>query len=385
MIKLMMTSSPLKYNQMKKFVKYAGALTMLLLLTLVYSACKKNGGYYDAADETAPFSGNIYEYLKSKPGVYDSLIVAVDRMGLKKTLTDSNVTLFAVTNPSFQLALRNLNTLRKQSDKDPLFLSNIDGVQLDTMISYYIIRGVKPTDSLKLQDGLNLTSVKVAYPMHAKSVKGSASGQVGAGPEVIEFSNTKKSKFIRNWSTSTTASNNIRTKNGIVHVISPDHLFGFDGFVTRLTFVPPPPNLMVTVGGTFSTNRENGGGPTSGENSKKVIDGDDHTKFLCDLNGFLTMQFKLKTPEVSSVYTLTSANDAVERDPKAWTYEGSQDGVNWTELHRVSNFFFEERYQQKVFRCTNTVAYQYYRINITELRSGGVFQLAEWTINKKQP
>lgn len=115
-----------------------------------------------------------------------------------------------------------------------------------------------------------------------------------------------------------------------------------------------------------------------------TIEGDDHTKFLCDLQGFLTMQFKLKTPEVSSVYTLISANDAVERDPKAWTYEGSQDGVNWTELHRVSNFFFEERYQQKVFRCTNTVAYQYYRINITELRSGGTFQLAEWTINKSK-
>lgn len=144
---------------MKNFIKYIGVLTILLLFTIIYSACKKNGGYYDVEDSAAPFNGNIYEYLKSKPGVYDSLIVAVDRMGLKKTLTDSNVTLFAVTNPSFQLALRNLNTLRKQSDKDPLFLSNIDGIQLDTMVSYYIIRGVKPSDSLKLQDGLNLTSV----------------------------------------------------------------------------------------------------------------------------------------------------------------------------------------------------------------------------------
>ena len=137
---------------MKNFIKYIGVLTILLLFTIIYSACKKNGGYYDVEDTGAPFNGNIYEYLKSKPGVYDSLIVAVDRMGLKKTLTDSNVTLFAVTNPSFQLALRNLNTLRKQSDKDPLFLSNIDGIQLDTMVSYYIIRGVKPSYSLKLQD-----------------------------------------------------------------------------------------------------------------------------------------------------------------------------------------------------------------------------------------
>ncbi|MCX2573176.1 fasciclin domain-containing protein [Pedobacter sandarakinus] len=369
---------------MKRYLKSISGVTVLLLFAIVYQGCKKNGGYYNEENDAKPFTGNTYEYLKSKPGVYDSLLATIDRMGLKSTLTDSNVTLFAVTNPSFQLALRNLNTLRKQTDKDPLFLANIDGVQLDTMTSYYIIRGVKPTDSLKLQDGANLTSVKVGYPMHAKAIRSSASGEVGAGPEYIEFSNTKKSKFIRNWATTTTASNNIKTKNGMVHVVAPDHVFGFDGFVTRLTFVPPPPNLMVTVGGTFSSNRENGGGITSGESSKKVIDGDDHTKFLADLGGFLTMQFMLKTPEVSSVYTLISANDAPERDPKAWTYEASQDGINWTELHRVSNFFFEQRYQQKVFRCSNTVAYKYYRINITELRNGSLFQLAEWTINKSK-
>lgn len=367
---------------MKKSLKYISAAAMLMLLTLGYTACKKNGGYYDAADENTAFTGNTYEYLKSKPGVYDSLLVAIDRMGLKSTLTDSNVTLFAVSNPSFQLALTNLNTLRKRTDKDPLFLANIDGIQLDTMVSYYIIRGRRPSDSLVLQDGLDLKSVRFGYPMHAKLNRRSASGQVAAGPEVIEFANTKRSKFIRNWAMSTTASNNIKTKNGLVHVISPDHIFGFDEFVTRLTFVPPPPNLMSLIGGTLTVHHDNNGGANSGEGSKKVIDGDDHTKFLADLNGRLWMQFELKTPEVSSVYTLTSANDSPERDPRAWTYEGSNDGSNWVELHRVSNFFFEERYQPKVFRCDNKVAYKYYRVDITELRSGGVFQLAEWTINK---
>ncbi|TFB28959.1 ATP/GTP-binding protein [Pedobacter alluvionis] len=369
-------------TDMKNSIKYMGALAILSLLTLINSACKKNGGFYDATDQNVTFAGNTYDYLKSKPGVFDSLIVAIDRMGLKKTLTDSNVTLFAVSNPSFQLALRNLNTLRKLSDKDPLFLANIDAVQLDTMTSYYIIRGKKTTDSLKLQDGLDLKSVNIGYPMHASITKISASGQVGAGPEVINFDNTKKSKFVRNWATSTTSSNNIKTKNGIVHVISADHVFGFNEFVTRLTFVPPPPNLYLEIGGIFSSNRENGGGITSGENSRKVIDGDDHTKFLADLQGELWMRFELKTPAVSSVYTLTSANDANERDPKAWTYEGSMDGSNWVELDRRSNFFFEERYQQKVFRCTNTVAYKFYRIVITELRNSGTFQLAEFTINK---
>ncbi|WP_345208926.1 ATP/GTP-binding protein [Mucilaginibacter gynuensis] len=357
-------------------------LKLLLVLSVLVSACKKDGGYFKSTDGNRKFNGTTLQYLQSKPGVYDSLLSVVKRMSLEETLTDSNVTLFAVTNPSFQLALTNLNTLRRQSDKDPLFLSNIDGIHLDTMASYYIIRGKKTSDSLLLQDGLDLEGVRYGYPMHAKVTRASASGYTEGGPEVIEFSNTKHSKFVRFWSTTTTGSNNIQTNNGIVHVVSPDHIFGFDEFVKRLTFVPPPPNLITLIGGKLKVLRDNGGGPDNGEGSKKVIDGDDHTKFLAELQGRLWIQYELNTPEVSGVYTLTSANDANERDPRAWTYEGSQDGVDWTELDRVSNFFFEERYQTKVFRCSNTTAYKFYRIDITELRNGGLFQLAEWSINK---
>ncbi|MET4080947.1 putative surface protein with fasciclin (FAS1) repeats [Pedobacter sp. UYP30] len=366
---------------MKNLKTYLGMFSAVLLVLALYSGCKKDGGYYEAVAKDATFNGTTYEYLKSKPGIFDSLIKVIDRMDLKATLNDSDVTLFAVTNPSFQLALNNLNRLRKQSDKDALFLANIDGVQLDTMTSYYIVKGKITTDSLALQDGRFLTGVRQNYPMHASVTRRSASGQVTAGPEVINFDNTKRSKFTRNWATATTASNNIKTQNGIVHVLNSDHIFGFDEFVKRLTFVPPPPNLMRTIGGKLTVLHESNGGATNGEGSLKVIDGDDHTKFLADLQGRLWMQFELNTPAVSNIYTLTSANDAPERDPRAWTYEGSNDGSTWTELDRVSNFFFEERYQQKVFLCKNTKPFKFYRIDITELRNSGTFQLAEWSIN----
>lgn len=366
---------------MKNFKTYFGLIAVGLVIGLVYSGCKKDGGFYDASTRDAAFKGTTYEYLKSKPGIFDSLVKVIDRMGLQTTLNDSSVTLFAVTNPSFQLALNNLNRLRKQSDKDPLFLANIDGVQLDTITSFYIVRGEITTDSLLLQDGKFLTSVRYSYPMHASVTRRSASGQVNAGPEVINFDNTKRSKFTKSWATATTASNNIKTNNGIVHVLNSDHIFGFDEFVKRLTFVPPPPNLMRTIGGTLSVLRENNAGRTNGEGSLKVIDGDPQTKFLVDLQGRLWMRFELNTPAVSNIYTLTSANDAPDRDPRAWTYEGSNDGINWEELDRRSDFFFEERYQPKVFTCKNTNPYKFYRIDITELRNGGTFQLAEWTIN----
>jgi uncharacterized surface protein with fasciclin (FAS1) repeats len=356
-------------------------LNIILLLSLVQLSCKKNGGNFDAPQAGGKVPLNTYDYLKSKPGVFDSLVAAIDRLGLKETVADSNITLFAVTNQSFQLAVTNLNRLRRQTDKDPLYLGIVDRQQLDTMVCYYIIRGKYLSDSLQLQDGLDLSSVRFGYPMHGKSTRAAASGFEKGGPEVIEFSNTKRSKFVKFWSNTNTGSNNIETTNGVVHVVSPDHIFGFDEFVKRLTFVPPPPNLMTLIGGKLSVLRDNNGGPDNGEGSKKVIDGDDHTKYLADFVGRIWMKFELNTPAVSSVYTLTSANDAADRDPRAWTFEGSDDDQNWVELDRRFNFFFEQRYQIKVFSFLNTKAYKYYRIDISELNGSGAFQLAEWTIN----
>lgn len=368
---------------MKKFNYYRISLIMLLsAFVLFQSSCTEDGGYYDKPALERAFAGNIYEYLESKPGVFDSLLAAIDRTGLKTTLTDSNVTLFAVTNPSFQLALNNLNRLRKQSDKDPLFIENIDYNHLDTMTAYYIIRGKLPTDSMMLQDGLALSSVRFGYPMHGKVFRASASGYSAGGPEIMEFSNTKRSKFIRNWSIANTSSSNITTANGIVHVISPDHIFGFDEFVTRLTFNPPPPNLIKLMGGTLTVNRENGGGPKGGEGSLKVIDGDDHTKYLAELNGNAWLRFEFTDPVVSGCYTISSANDFPDRDPRAWTFEGSNDGNTWVELDRRFNQTFESRYLMKVYYFQNDAAYKYYRLNITEIRGGNVFQFSEWTINE---
>jgi len=358
------------------------AIYFLLILSLAQLTCKKDGGDHDTGDANKKIPLNTYDYLKSKPGVFDSLVAVIDRLGLKETLTDSSITLFAVTNQSFQLAITNLNALRRQTDKDPLYLESVDRQQLDTMVSYYIIRGIYLSDSLQLQDGLDLFSVRFGYPMHATSTRASASGFEKGGPEVINFSNTKGSKFLRFWSSTTTGSNNIETTNGIIHVVTPDHIFGFDEFVKRLTFVPPPPDLIKLIGGKLSVLRDNNGGPDNGEGSKKVIDGDDHTKFLCEFQGRVWMKFELKTPAVSSVYTLTSANDASDRDPRAWTFEGSNDDQNWEELDRRFNFFFEQRYQLKIFSFANTKAYKFYRIDISELNGSGAFQLAEWTINK---
>lgn len=353
-----------------------------LIALMLSASCTKDGGFYEPEVIDKEFKGTTYEYLKSKPGTFDSLLIAIDRVGATDLLSDSNVTLFAVANPGFQLALTNLNNLYALSEKPSQYLTSIDYAQLDTMMSQYIIRGSYPTDSLRQQDGLQLSAVRFGYPMHGRLSRANASGYVNGGPELIQFSDTKGSQFTRDWISAATTSINIKTKNGYVHVLSADHVFGFEDFIKRLTFNPPPPNLFSLVGGTQTVSRESGGGANGVEGSNNLLDGNSQTKLFVnwDPKNF-TVTYELAQATAAGAYTITSANDAEDRDPADWNLQGSLDNDNWVTLDTRTNQVFEERFQQKVFRFSNTVAYKFYRLNIVRNNGSTGMQFADWTVN----
>jgi len=148
-------------------------------------------------------------------------------------------------------------------------------------------------------------------------------------------------------------------------------------------------NYMQTIGGIFSVNLEAGAGPNSDEGSKKLVDGDTKTKFLqAGFDGTQRCTFELTTPQVVGAYTLTSGNDAEDRDPRYWILQGSLDGIQYTDLHTVTTCPWAnpgERNVTKRYYFDNFVAYKFYRLYIKANRGSRVFQLSEWTINKKQP
>src|SRR5690606_39339794 len=89
----------------------------------------------------------------------------------------------------------------------------------------------------------------------------------------------------------------------------------------------------------FSVSHENGGGPDGGEGSKKMIDGDITTKiFVGGVGPNMSWQFLFDSPQVVNGYSLTSGNDAPDRDPRRWKVEGSIDGKTWVvvEIGRAS-------------------------------------------------
>lgn len=421
---------------MKRSILFGKYIVAMAFVAVIFqTGCKREAGYYSSSPVVNTTNLNTYEYLKSKPGVYDSLLLLVDKMGIAKTLTDSTVTLFAPSNSSFQIAIKNLNAVRAGVGQPPIYLSQLaagekgvtdpklkpkakrDSTNLDTLVSKYIIRKIYVSSDFTIGDGQFINSVRGGYPMHAQRVYADAEGFQNGGSDIIEFANTQRSLFVAKWSKTTTTSVNIKTKKGMVHLLRPDHRFGFDDFVARMTLVPPPRNVFDYKNDKFTVSWPSASGyfdgqVSAGETLKKVLDGSVLTKFISNFNQgaayYPTLSWFPRKPDgtsdprVANSYTMTTANDSKlykDRDPRDFKVEGTTGatladpnatdptaaGAIWVLLDVRQDQDWTTNYQQKIFDFVNTVPYRGYRITITRNGTGSslgtLFQISEWTMN----
>jgi hypothetical protein len=408
---------------MKRSILFGRYLVAIVIATVIlHTGCKREVGDHGSTPIINTTNLSTYDYLKSKPGVYDSLLLLIDKLGIKQTLVDSNVTLFAPSNASFQIAIKNLNTIRSTIGQAPIYLTQLaaggagitipkakskakrDSAHLDTMVSRYIIRKQFTANDFSIGDGQVIYSVRGAYPMHGQRVFADAEGLIGGGSEVIEFANTKRSLFVSKWSKTTTTSVNIKTKNGIVHLLTPEHVFGFDEFVSRMTLVPPPPVIFDLKNDVLfplwpGDSGEFDGRVSAGETFKRCLDGSVLTKFICNWSsGNNTFMYWFpKVPKICNAYTMTTANDSKsyrERDPRAWILEATLDpnptpSSTYVTIDTRQDQDWTTNYQQKIFDFPNTVAYTGYRMRIVQIGTGSsngtLFQISEWTMNYRDP
>lgn len=218
------------------YKKFALAAAIALL---VIAGCKKDDTWYNYDKETSVFNGNSYQYLQQGGGLFDSMLLVIDRLtGLKDSLTSRQVTLFAVNNNSFDLAMKNLNLRRANMVPalPPLHLATLDSTQLDTLACRYILRGLYNTDRVvNNADGILAPNIKYGYNMNLLYKRVNAAGYEGGGPQQLFFSDPKQTPFEVFWVTTKTQIVNVKTSNGIVHVLSSGHDFGFGNeFVERM-------------------------------------------------------------------------------------------------------------------------------------------------------
>ena len=115
-----------------------------------------------------------------------------------------------------------------------------------------------------------------------------------------------------------------------------------------------------------------------GEEVGKVIDNNAFSKYLT-FNPQGWVQFQAGQAYVISSYTLTSANDAEERDPLDWTLEGSNDASDWTTLDQRDGENFATRYEKKTYPVGGADAYRYFRLRMSN-NGASELQLAEWEL-----
>ena len=221
-------------------LKRNGLICTLVLALLFAAACKKTDDTYrDFKNTAGTFNGTALQYLQSQTGVYDSMLLVINRLkGMNDTISRSNITIFAISNRSFALALQNINQARKDSipAMPPVSLSTMDSAVLDTFFCRYIIKEQQPSEGLVgLTDGRLFTSLRYNYDMQMQLVRTNASGYLNGGPKAIIFSDPQNSIFVRNWIRVTTITVDIKTNNAIVNLLPPGHDFGFgNGFIRRI-------------------------------------------------------------------------------------------------------------------------------------------------------
>ncbi|GAI32335.1 unnamed protein product, partial [marine sediment metagenome] len=91
------------------------------------------------------------------------------------------------------------------------------------------------------------------------------------------------------------------------------------------------------------------------------------------------IKYELPSAKVVAKYTITSQNFLTDETLRDWTFEGSNNNVNWTVLDRRTGqngniYFVQEKFdvpgwtplEKRTFTFANTIAYKYYRINVSK-------------------
>ena len=117
----------------------------------------------------------------------------------------------------------------------------------------------------------------------------------------------------------------------------------------------------------------------SAEIPSKLFDDNNGSKFLCRKSTTsLSVAFPAGATYAIDTYSVTSGNDAPERDPKSWHLQGSDDGASWVTVDTRTNQGFTARGQTRTFYFPNCQAFARYRF-VVDANNGdaGLFQVAE--------
>ncbi|GHE23388.1 fasciclin domain-containing protein [Sphingobacterium griseoflavum] len=224
-------------------------LFCILLVAGLFQACQPN--YFDDSGTHDPnFNGSMWEYLGTRPELFDTLRVALRLADFEGTLQREDVTFFA---PSDQTILRSvwaLNSSLRTAGQDTITrLEQVSPAVWRKFLSRYILRGNYRLRDFPQQDTLNLS----AFPGQGYLTYDGTDMNIGVlyndvatvtsdgSQQVIKYAGYRRLYLNMPYSrsvegtvnfvpfiTGPVATTDIRPHNGVLHVLQFSlHSFGF--------------------------------------------------------------------------------------------------------------------------------------------------------------
>ena len=112
-----------------------------------------------------------------------------------------------------------------------------------------------------------------------------------------------------------------------------------------------------------------------------IVDNNNNTMFVTNHASFY-IHWEGREGVAVNYYSLTSASDAPEKDPKSWTLYGSTNNTTWTVLDSRTDQQFAARKEKKEYQFTNKRSFRYLKLEVTANNGGSATQIAELSIQK---
>nr|WP_288808488.1 fasciclin domain-containing protein [uncultured Sphingobacterium sp.] len=226
---------------MKIFLKIG---TFILFIGVVLNACKKED-YLDTGVHDPKYKGTIWQYLESRPDLFDTLTVALKIAKLDVVLQNEEVTFFAPPDPSIMKSVWLLNQSLFRSGQDSITSFNQIKPEIwRKYLSRYILKGKYVAKDFGQLDTLKLDS----YPGGVYKTFDNTEMNIGVfyndvranDDQLIKYAGYRQLYFNYPFSipgledylipfiTAPVATSDIQPTNGVLHVLQfSKHALGF--------------------------------------------------------------------------------------------------------------------------------------------------------------
>lgn len=218
---------------MRTINKYYGFI-LLLVLGAFASSCKEeyfqDGGLADPV-----YPGTIYDYLQEHTDYLDTVAYVVERAGMDSLLSTAEVTFFSPTDDAIEQAMDALNLYRYRMAQDSVHLEDISPDIWERFLSMYVLEGKHMARDFARVDDQNIDSYPGInyfmlndYIMNIGLIYADYQNVEAVGPRTIRLTDISVNPDDFNSNASVTvATSDILPSNGVLHVLSNQHIFGF--------------------------------------------------------------------------------------------------------------------------------------------------------------